>query len=63
MQIILNEKETKEYFDLKRRLKDIYTRYNNLCSTIQEIPLFNKYIDDLKNIALPFYYDDLEELK
>lgn len=61
MQIILNEKETKEYFELKRKLKEIYTTYNNLCSAIQEIPLFNKYIDDLKKIALPFYYEDLED--
>ena len=66
MNLILDEKETKEYLSLKERAKILYKQYNNLVEKIQNI---NQEVGDsnyleinyLKRLALPFCYEDLEE--
>ena len=66
MNLILDEKETKEYLSLKERVKYLYKQYNNLVEKIQNI---NQEVGDsnyldinrLKRIALRFLYEDLEE--
>lgn len=68
MRIILDEKETKEYLSLKERAKNLYKKHNLLVEKIQNITQEDgdsnySEINYLKKMALPFRYEDLEELK
>ena len=72
MRLILNEEETKEYLEDKRRLKEIYTHHNKLVDKVMDLIFairltkhqdLNKYLDEDKefqNLCLRFYYPDLD---
>ena len=52
MQIILNDKEAKEYIELKKRLKELCDDHNYLCNKIRDIVLALPLVDKVDIYSL-----------